>query len=108
MTALETWLSALDRHIDTDTVWPRLSRAHNIYKAGHPIKADAVNQIVARRARAAGLPDAKQYTARSLRSGFITEATSQGVPHHVLVEHLSRNLTEVPTRSRAATRQVKL
>ena len=86
---LERWLTELDNHLDTEVVWPRLSRAHNIYGDGPPISGDAINQIVARRTTTAGLQE-HGYSAQSLRAGFTAETQQQGIDPTLVTAHTRR------------------
>lgn len=71
--ALETWLTAAE--ITTGPLFRRVRRGGVI---GEGLGAEAVRKIVQARAAQAGLPG--NYSAHSLRSGFVTEAGRQGRP----------------------------
>ncbi|MEY4414736.1 MAG: hypothetical protein RIQ53_2029 [Pseudomonadota bacterium] len=71
--ALADWLGAAG--ITSGPLFRRVRRGDVI---GEPLAAAAVRDIVRRRCALAGLPE--DYSAHSLRSGFVTEAGRQGVP----------------------------
>lgn len=71
--ALQAWLEAA--RITEGPVFRRVLKGGKL--AGE-LSPAAVRDIVKERALAAGLPD--DYSAHSLRSGFVTEAASQNVP----------------------------
>ncbi len=107
LAALEDWLTAVDIHTSSPgVVWPRLTKGDTVYGSGPPISGDAINNLVIRRATAAGLqpvprypdgeddqptaePDqrALSYSAHSLRAGFITEAKNRGVEEADIMKH---------------------
>lgn len=72
-TALEAWLTAAQ--IQTGPLFRRVRRGGVI---GEGLSAEAVRKIVQARAAQAGLSG--NYSAHSLRSGFVTEAGRQGRP----------------------------
>ena len=68
-----------------ETAWKHAYSFRSIFrrirrgdKVGEPLSPAAVRDIVKTRAALAGLED--DFSAHSLRSGFVTEATRQGVP----------------------------
>ena len=71
--ALAAWLAA--SNIKTGVLFRRVRRGGVI---GEPLSAAAVRDIVKRRCLLAGLEG--DFSAHSLRSGFVTEAGRQGVP----------------------------
>lgn len=71
--ALADWLEAAG--ITSGPLFRRVRRGDVL---GEPLAAAAVRDIVRRRCALAGLPE--DYSAHSLRSGFVTEAGRQGVP----------------------------
>ena len=71
--ALQAWLEAA--RITEGPVFRRVLKGGKLADALSPA---AVRDIVKERARAAGLSE--DYSAHSLRSGFVTEAASQNVP----------------------------
>lgn len=71
--ALATWLAAAN--INAGPLFRRVRRGGVV---GEPLSPSAVRDVVRKRAELAGL--AEQYSAHSLRSGFVTEAGRQGVP----------------------------
>ena len=70
--ALEAWLAAAE--ITEGAIFRRLWNT----RLGPPLSPAAVAEIVQRRARLAGLEG--DFGGHSLRSGFVTEASRQGVP----------------------------
>jgi integrase len=71
--ALEAWLAASG--IRSGAIFRRIRRGN---KLGEPLFSAAVRDIVKQRALLAGIPG--DFSAHSLRSGFVTEAARQGVP----------------------------
>lgn len=71
--ALAAWLRAAD--IKTGPLFRRVRRGGVV---GEPLSAAAVRDIVKRRCALAGVE--VDFSAHSLRSGFVTEAGRQGVP----------------------------
>ena len=85
----EDWMAALTE-CGGDTTAGKLFRAvtrnDRLYRhAG--LSADAVNDVVKRAAQRAGLPQAHRYSAHSLRAGFATQASSDGIPMGIWAEH---------------------
>lgn len=52
-----------------------------------PLTDHGVNRIVRRAAHRAGLPDAEQYTAHSLRAGGLVDALARGIPPGIAARH---------------------
>ena len=71
--ALQAWLDAAA--ITSGPIFRRVLRGGHI---GQPLSAAAVRQIVKKRSAAAGVEG--EFTAHSLRSGFVTEAGRQQIP----------------------------
>ena len=71
--ALEEWMAVCGH--TTGALFRRISHKDNV---GRPLTASAVRDIVKKRALMAGLTE--DFSAHSLRSGFVTEAAKQGVP----------------------------
>lgn len=71
--ALSAWLAAAK--INSGPLFRRVRRGNVI---GEPLSASAVRDIVKRRCRLAGLDE--DFSAHSLRSGFVTEAGRQRIP----------------------------
>jgi len=71
--ALDAWLAAAK--IKTGPIFRRVRRGDRI---GEPLSPAAVRDIVKKRGALAGIDE--EYSAHSLRSGFVTEAGRQGVP----------------------------
>lgn len=72
--ALQAWLS--QAQLTGGPLFRRLQRGGHVGQRG--ITGDGVARIVKRRAALAGLPG--DWAAHSLRAGFVTEASRQGVP----------------------------
>jgi len=71
--ALEAWLSRSG--ITVGQIFRRIRRGDHV---AEPLSPAAVRDIVKARAAAAGLPE--DFSAHSLRSGFVTEAARQNIP----------------------------
>lgn len=71
--ALERWLAASD--IQEGALFRRVLKGGHL---GGPLSGAAVGDIVKHRSALAGLE--RQYSAHSLRSGFVTEAVKQQIP----------------------------
>lgn len=71
--ALDDWLARSG--VKTGAIFRRIRRGDKI---GEPLSPAAVRDIVKTRAALAGLEE--EFSAHSLRSGFVTEAARQGVP----------------------------
>lgn len=86
---LNDWLTALnDVGVDPTTgpLFRAITRNDRLYRYGS-LSAAAINGIVRRAAIRAGLPNAQLYTAHSLRAGFATQASSDGIPMSIWAEH---------------------
>ena len=55
-----------------------------------PITAAAINNVVQRRASAAGLENPLGYSAHSLRAGFVTEAKNRGIDEADIMRRYDR------------------
>lgn len=74
--ALRSWLAELKaRGIKEGPLFLRIRRGGHL---GEPLSAEAVRDIVQKRCAIAGLEG--QYSAHSLRAGFVTEAGRQNLP----------------------------
>ena len=71
--ALDAWLARSG--VKSGAIFRRIRRGD---KVGEPLSPAAVRDIVKTRASLAGLEE--EFSAHSLRSGFVTEAARQGVP----------------------------
>jgi integrase len=71
--ALDAWLERSG--VKSGAIFRRIRRGDNV---AEPLSPAAVRDIVKSRALMAGLEE--EFSAHSLRSGFITEAAHQGVP----------------------------
>lgn len=88
--ALESWLDLLDRHgaaVDDGGIWLHVTKGDTFGKAPRPVSGDAINNIVGRRVMVSGLEGAADYSAHSLRSGFVTEAKNRGVDEADIMKH---------------------
>ncbi len=109
--ALAEWLDALDvRGVSqlTHGIWLRITKGDTFTRPPRPISGDAVNNLVIRRVRGAGLmpPPSDDptnvtttgeldldldkeptYSAHSLRAGFITEAKNRGIDEADIMKH---------------------
>lgn len=97
--ALEAWLQITNNHDDVDDVvvsadeeghtpiWLGVRRGDNIQT--RPITDASINAIVTRRAQTAGLqaPNGQNFSAHSLRAGFVTEAKSRGLDDSDIMRH---------------------
>jgi integrase len=86
---LGEWLSALaECGGDSTTGWlfRAVTRNDRLYRYGK-LSPAAVNDVVKRAAKRAGLPQAHLYSAHSLRAGFATQASSDGIPMGIWAEH---------------------
>lgn len=73
--ALNVWLEAAK--IDKGSVFRAIDRWGNV--SGRALDPKAVNDIVKRRVAMAGL-EVGEFSAHGLRSGYLTEAASRGIP----------------------------
>jgi site-specific recombinase XerD len=74
VTALDSWLAHAG--ITTGAVWRRVDQRGRV---GAPlVRGERINQIVKRLAVTAQLPNAADYSAHSLRAGFVTAAAEAG------------------------------
>lgn len=73
--ALNAWLAA--GRIETGSIFCKIDRWGNVSKRA--LEPGAINQVVKQRAALAGL-DAGELSAHGLRSGYLTEAASRGIP----------------------------
>lgn len=89
------------------TSGPLLRRIDRWGNVGGALSGAAVNDIVKKTARAAGLTDADRTTAHGLRAGGPTDAAERGVPVPFIAEHgrWSKNSTQVLTYVRSADRR---
>jgi integrase len=103
---LEHWLTALDDldgPLDPDLgIWRRITRADRLFQPSTAITFQSINTLVTRRADAAGLADPDTYTLHSLRTGFITEAQTQGIDPLDLLRHTRQR--SLPPHSPRSTR----
>lgn len=87
---LEDWLETLALRAGRESsgdVWVHITKGDTLGQAPRAISADAINNIVARRVRAAGLSGWADYSAHSLRSGFVTEAKNRGIDEADIMKH---------------------
>jgi integrase len=87
VTTLEEWLDELAADGAGETVWPWITKG-DTYRAGYPpIGPAALDSLVSRRVRAAGLADADSFSPHSLRAGFVTEAKNRGIDEADIMRH---------------------
>ena len=87
VTALRQWLQAADRQVEgpfDGDIFRRFYRGESIGESA--MTAQYVSTVLKRRAEAAGL-DPDDYSAHSLRAGFITQAIRAGKPERRVKEH---------------------
>lgn len=63
-----------------------ITQHDKLYRHGR-LSDRAINELVKRAAKRAGLPNADQYSAHSLRAGFATQAADDGIPMGIWAEH---------------------
>lgn len=73
--ALNAWIAAA--RIETGSVFRKVDRWGNV--SSRTLDPKSVNDIVKQRATTAGL-DPAEFSAHGLRSGYLTEAASRGIP----------------------------
>jgi integrase len=86
---LNDWLAALadaDRDSTSGYLFRAITQHDRLYRYGN-LSADAISDVVRRAATRAGLPHAHLYTAHSLRAGFATQASADGIPMSIWAEH---------------------
>lgn len=79
VTALDAWRDALPENLRTG---PLLRSVNKGNRPGGRLSVDAVTTLVKAAVQRAGVPaaDVEHYSARSLRSGFVTYARERGIP----------------------------
>lgn len=86
---LNDWLTALaDAGVDNTTgpLFRAITQHDRLYRYGR-LSPAAINGIVRRAAVRAGLPNSDLYTAHSLRAGFATQASADGIPMSIWARH---------------------
>ena len=81
----------------TEAVWLQVTRGDTITRDA-PITAAAINNVVQRRASAAGLENALGYSAHSLRAGFVTEAKNRGIDEADIMRHTRHKSVQIMRR----------
>lgn len=77
---LDDWLAALaELGVTSGRLLRAITKHDNLYRY-EKMSGAAINEVVHRAAARAGLPNASEYTAHSLRAGFATQAAINGVP----------------------------
>ena len=79
------------------TGWLHVTRGDTVTRDA-PITAAAINNVVQRRASAAGLEDASGYSAHSLRAGFVTEAKNRGIDEADIMRHTRHKSVQIMRR----------
>ena len=105
--ALNAWLAAA--RIESGSVFRAIDRWGNVSRRA--LDPKAINDIVKHRAALAGLEPA-EFSAHGLRSGFLTEAASRGIPlpeameqsRHRSVQQASSYYNNAHRRTGRATR----
>lgn len=86
--ALESWLTDLHNiEPNTDVVWPWITRGDNLRAGIPPIGDAAIDGVLTRRVTAAGVVNSADFSAHSLRSGWITEAKNRGIDEADIMRH---------------------
>ncbi|TCR97817.1 site-specific integrase [Rhizobium sp. BK418] len=99
--ALNAWLAAAK--IDSGSVFRAIDRWGNVSRRA--LDPKAVNDIVKRRARLAGL-DAGDFSAHGLRSGYLTEAANRGIPlPEAMEQSRHRSIQQASSYYNSATRR---
>ncbi|MBB3594834.1 integrase [Rhizobium sp. BK529] len=99
--ALNAWLAAA--RIDSGSVFRAIDRWGNVSR--RVLDPKAVNDIVKRRARLAGL-DAGDFSAHGLRSGYLTEAANRGIPlPEAMEQSRHRSIPQASSYYNSATRR---
>ena len=98
-TRLEDWLEAAARlrPTATEAVWLHVTRGDTVTR-DTPITAAAINNIVQRRTRSAGLENAAGYSAHSLRAGFVTETKNRGIDEADIMRHTRHKSVQIMRR----------
>ncbi|TCL90761.1 integrase [Rhizobium sp. PP-WC-2G-219] len=107
--ALNAWLAAT--RIETGSIFRKIDRWGNLSQRA--LEPGAINQIVKSRAALAGL-DPEAFSAHGLRSGYLTEAASRGIPlpeameqsRHRSVQQASSYYNNATRRSGRAARLI--
>jgi site-specific recombinase XerD len=87
VTALRRWLQAAKRQLEGPFEGPIFRRFYRGESVGESaMTAQYVSTVLKRHAESAGL-DPKEYSAHSLRAGFITQAIRAGKPERRVKEH---------------------
>jgi integrase len=103
VTALQTWLAAAE--ITAGPLFRKVNRGGAVETA--QLGADAVRQILLKRAAQAGLKGslAEPVTPHGLRAGFVTTAYRNGVPDEEIMGHTRHHSL---TTMRSYVRRAKL
>ena len=101
MGRLEAWLDVVEAHQPTsEAIWLRVTKGDTIVSPSSMSSA-AINHLVQRRARAAGVVPADgfgNYSAHSLRAGFITEAKNRRIDEADIMRHTRHKSVQVMRR----------
>ncbi|TCQ95433.1 tyrosine-type recombinase/integrase [Neorhizobium sp. JUb45] len=98
--ALNAWLEAA--RIDTGSIFRAIDRWGNVSK--RTIDPQSVNDIVKQRAKLAGL-EPGEFSAHSLRSGYLTEAANRGIPPEAMEQSRHRSVQQASSYYNSATRR---
>ena len=96
---LDDWL---ERRLDsgrpaTEAVWLHVTRGDTVTRDA-PITAAAINNVVQRRTRSAGLENPSGYSAHSLRAGFVTETKNRGIDEADIMRHTRHKSVQIMRR----------
>lgn len=78
-------LQQLDRYTDAGPLLWGVTKGDRVSRTS--LSGHGVNRIVRTAALRAGLPDADQYTAHSLRAGGLVDALARGIPPGIAARH---------------------
>ena len=99
--ALDAWLAAA--RIETGSIFRKIDRWGNLSQRA--LEPGAINQIVKSRAAQAGL-DSEAFSAHGLRSGYLTEAATRGVPlQEAMEQSRHRSVQQASSYYNNATRR---
>lgn len=80
-----------------------VTKGETVSRRSRPVCGDAVNGIVRRSVRHAGLAHAESFSAHSFRTGFIIEAKNRGVDAADIMEHTRhKSLATMPLYDRTS------
>lgn len=99
--ALDAWITAAK--IESGSVFRKVDRWGNV--SVRALETGAVNAIVKQRAEVAGL-EPGEFSARGLRSGYLTEAANRGIPlPEAMEQSRHRSVQQASSYYHSATRR---